>query len=121
MSPRSHFFAQVQMDTDLDEHDPPVACHSCNQYVRQSQFDEHTRTKGHRCRLDEYCQEVASANLWTIYVRVAKQLEARGTLGGQTSQTMRQDLFAGPVPKKALQSQPESFSHLTNIPNRGSQ
>ena len=32
---------------------------------------------------------------------------------------MKQDLFAGPVPKNALQSQPESFCHLTNTPNRG--
>ena len=29
---------------------------------------------------------------------------------------MKQDLFAGPVPKNALQSQPESFCHLTKHP-----
>ena len=90
---RVHKYAQPFLRSSSDGPGlarPPVTCHACRQFVRQSQFEEHTRCKGHRCRLREFCQDIASSNLWTVYVRVAKQLEARSTVRGQASQTMRQ-------------------------------
>ena len=74
----------ASMDPDLL--DPPVACHACWMYVRQSQFPGHARTKRHKIRLEAFCRSLANSCLWTLYVRVTVRLGSRGRVADRPAQ-----------------------------------